>query len=172
MFTIVAHRLDIPVANVIQPGHIFSRIPGYDVQTTDGEVYSSDRRVEEVRKMIEEHHHDLGGYDADRPYHETNDLGLLAAIYGNSSIDEKGDKEYDQATIDALKHDCLETTEPGSGTRLEASFKGWFNTTSNNHDVMTARTIANLYRQIARDPSTANKMDQCISNLARQLASR
>jgi hypothetical protein len=171
-FTIVAHRLDIPVVNVIQPGHFFSRVPGYDGQTIDGEMYSYDRRAEEIRKLIEEDHHDLGGYTADRRYHETNDFGPLTTIDGKSCVDERGDKDYDQAVIDALKYDCLETTESGSGNKLESSFKSWFNTATANHGVMTVRAIANLYRQITRDPGTANKTDQCIDNLARQLAWR
>ena len=54
LFNIVCRRLGIEVGAVSQPGHVFSRIPGYDVQTTSGSIYSSDHRVEHVRKMMEE----------------------------------------------------------------------------------------------------------------------
>jgi hypothetical protein len=172
LFSIIAHRLDLPVATVTQPGHVFSRVPGYDVQTTSGNLHKSENRVKEVRDMMEENKLNLDGFDPDRPYHETGDFGILASIYENTAIGEKADKRYVQSTIDGLKSACLDPTQPDSGHALETRFQKWFNAATTGHDLVTARGIANLYRQISRDPSIADKMARTVANANSQLASR
>jgi transglutaminase-like putative cysteine protease len=172
LFNIVCRRLGIEVGAVSQPGHIFSRIPGYDVQTTSGSVYSSDQRVEHVRKMMEEFHHQLGGYNADRPYHETSDFGLLGATYGNVASDEAADNDNVQGLVDILKKSSLDPTDPNAGLTVSRRFLALFNSSLKAHDINTAAAIANLYRQIARDPSAAEKMAQRLANAGAHLASR
>jgi hypothetical protein len=170
MFNIVARRLGIKVGAVIQPGHIFSRVPGYDVQTTTGEIYSSDKRPEAVRVTMERNKLPIQGFDPDHPYHEVGEMGVVLCMYQNiMSVEAKG---RDEAVIAALKQVCLDSTEPTAGKDLENKFKEWFNHSTTTHDLATARAIAVLYRQIARDPSMANKMDECVANATRQLASR
>jgi hypothetical protein len=172
MFAIIAHRLDIPVGIVTQPGHVFARIPGYDVQTTSGRLVKADGRVKEVRDMMEEHKLNLNGFDSDRPYHETGDFGVLASIYGNTAIDEGVDKDFIQSTVNFLKAACLDPTQPNSGHAIELRFQKWFNIATANHDLVTARSIVNLCRQISRDPSTADKMAKRLVSTNGQLASR
>jgi hypothetical protein len=172
LFNIVARRLGIEVGAVLQPGHVFSRIPGYDVQTTSGSIYSSDERVEHVRKMMDEFHHPVGGFDADRPYHETGDFGLLSAIYGNLTTEERADHDLAQAAVDSLKKSCLDSTDPTSGSKVNSCFTAWFNSSLKAGDIATASTIANLYGQIARDPALAGKMAKNLANASRQFASR
>jgi hypothetical protein len=172
MFNIVAHRLGIDVGAVVQSGHVFSRVPGYDVQTTSAEVYSSDKRLEAVRKNMERFKTPLQGFDPDHPYHEVGDYGVVLCMYQNiMSIDTEA-KKCDEAVIAALKQACLDPTEPTAGKDLETRFKEWFNNSTTTHDLATARAIATLYRQIARDPSMADKMDGCVANAVRQFASR
>jgi hypothetical protein len=172
LFNIVAHRLGIEVAAVVQPGHVFSRIPGYDLQPTSGSIYSSDERVAHVRKMMDEFHHELGGFDADRPYHETGDFGLLSCIYSHVTTAEKADHDSAQAAVDSLKKACLDPTDPTSGNKVTSCFSAWFSDSVKAHDVATARAIADLYRQISRDPSLADKMAKNIAAMSHQLAAR
>src|SRR5262249_21489664 len=151
------HRLGITVAAVLQPGHVFSRIPGYDLQPTCGSVYSSDQRLEHVRKMMDAAHLSNGGFDADRPYHETGDFGLLSATYGNLTTKEKADNDLAQATVDSLKKACLDPADPPSGTKVTSCFNAWLDGAIKANDVATAGAIADLYRQIGRDSSLADK---------------
>lgn len=172
LFNIVCRRLGIEVGAVSQPGHIFSRIPGYDVQPTSGSIYSSDQRVEHVRKMMEEFHHPLGGYNADLPFHETGDFGLLAAVYGNITSEEVADHDLVQAMVFSLKKTSLDPADPSGGTLVSRRLLDWFNSSIKTHDLQTASAIANLYRQIARDPSVADKMIARVATVSRQVASR
>lgn len=170
LFNIVCRRLKIEVGAVSQPGHVFSRIPGYDVQTTSGSVYSSDERVEHVHKMMEEFHHPLRGFDADRPYHEMSDFGLLGATYGNVSNEDIAEKDNVQGLVDILKKASLDPTDPNAGATLSRRYIAVFRTSLKAHDVKTATACANLYRQIARDPSVAQKMATSLAAAGRQVA--
>ncbi|HEY4232791.1 MAG TPA: hypothetical protein VGM76_05180 [Lacipirellulaceae bacterium] len=172
LFNIVGRRLGIEVGAVSQPGHVFSRIPGYDVQTTSGNIYSSDQRVEHVRKSMEDNHHKLAGYNADRPYHEMSDFGLLGATYGNVAIGEVAEKDNVQGMVDTLKRSSLDPTDPNAGLGVSRLFLTMFNNSLKAHDINTAAALANLYRQIARDPSQGDKMIARLSTASPQVASR
>ena len=80
LFNIVCRRLGVEVGAVSQPGHVFSRIPGFDVQTTSGSIYSSDDRVTHVLKMMKDNNHDFGCFNHDLPFHEMSDFGLLCHL--------------------------------------------------------------------------------------------
>jgi hypothetical protein len=171
LFNIVCRRLNIVVGAVSQPGHVFSRIPGYDVQTTSGKIYSSDERVEHVHKMMEEFHHELRGFNADRPYHEMSDFGLLGATYGNVSNDDVASKDNVQGLVDILKKASLDPTDPNAGATTSRRFLAIFNNTLNAHDLKTAGALVNLYRQIALDPAVAQKMTTRLSAASKQVTS-
>jgi hypothetical protein len=168
MFTVVAHRLVVEVGAVLQPGHVCCRVPGYDVETTDKNpdnyVYSVDHRIEKIHSSMERHNSEFGDFPADRPYHEAGDFGLLMSIYQNTAANERAEKKYDQATIDTLKEVALDPAMPATGIDAEQNFKIWFNISIGNHDLATARAIEQLYRQIARDPSMADKMATALAS--------
>ena len=67
LFIIVGHRLNMEVAAVQRPGHIFARIPGYDVETTSGALYPSNIRAERILKGLAKNNEDLGDNIHDRP---------------------------------------------------------------------------------------------------------
>jgi hypothetical protein len=172
MFNIVAHGIGIEVGAVVQPGHIFARIPGYDVQTTSGRIYSSDLRLKNIHDTMVKFNVPMENFDSDHPYHEVGDFGILLEIYQNIATHARDNKQFDLAAVDALKQVCLDPTMPAAGSDVKAYLNKWFNASTTNHDLVTAMAIARLYRQISRDPSLANKMDQCVVNAVRQLASR
>jgi hypothetical protein len=171
LFNVVCRRLKIEVGAVSQPGHVFSRIPGYDVQTTSGNIYSSDQRVEHIHKMMEEFHHELRGFNAERPYHEMSDFGLLGATYGNVSSEDIVEKDNVQGLVDILKKASLDPTDPNAGATMSRRFVAVFNISLKAHDITTAGALANLYRQIARDPAVAQKMTTRLTAVSRKVAS-
>jgi hypothetical protein len=173
LFMVVGHRLGMEVAAVQRPGHIFARIPGYDVETTSGNLYPSDIRAERITKTLEKEHEEFGeAYSADRPYHETGDFGALTSMYYDTGCDQDGAKDYSGAVVSYLKAACLDSTNPNLGLHLNNSFKKWFNICLQNHQIGQAAAVANLYRQIARDPAPANQMLAQLAGTQRQVASR
>ena len=173
LFMVVGHRLGMEVAAVQRPGHIFARIPGYDVETTSGNVYPSEIRVERIAKALEKEHEDFGNaYSADRPYHETGDFGALTSMYYDTGCDQDSAKDYSGAVVSYLKAACLDSTNPNLGLHLNNAFKKWFSSCLKSHQLAEAAAVANLYRQIARDPAPANQMLAQLGGSQRQFASR
>ena len=103
MFNIVARRLGIKVGAVIQPCHVFSRVPGYDIQTTTGEIYSSDNRSKAVHTLIERLNLPIQGFDPDHPYHEVRGFGVVLCMYQNIMSIATEAKECNEAVMAALK---------------------------------------------------------------------
>lgn len=77
-----------------------------------------------------------------------------------------------QATVDSLKKACLDPNDPPSGAKVTSCFTAWLDGSIKAHDVATAAAIANLYRQISRDSSLADKMAKEVAAASRQVASR
>ena len=173
LFMVVGHRLGMEVAAVQRPGHIFARIPGYDVETTSGSIYPSDIRAERITKALEKNDEDFGAaYSPDRPFHETGDFGALTSMYYDTGVDQDGAKDYSGAVVSYLKAACLDSTNPNLGLHLNNTFKKWFSVCVKNHQIAQAAAVANLYRQIARDPAPANQMLAQLAGTQRQFASR
>jgi hypothetical protein len=173
LFMIVGHRLNMEVAAVQRPGHIFARIPGFDVETTSGGVYPSENRVERITKQLAKENEDFGdAYTADRPYHETGDFGALTSMYYDTGVDDAKAKNYGNAVVNYLKAACLDATNPNLGIRLDHAFSNWFNACLKNHQVSQAASVAQLYSQISSNPLAANSMFQRLGASQRQFASR
>ena len=173
MFTIMAHRIGLEVATVTMPHHVFSRIPGFDVEPTAGRVYPADIRVERIYKHFKAHNEGLGNsYAADRPYHETGDFGVLAEMYCDWAGTQRDANQYGPEVINYLKAACLDPLEPAGGNNVTSAFQKWFKTCVSNHDVAQASSIANLYRQILRDPSKSDWMLKTLAPAQRKLAVR
>jgi hypothetical protein len=174
LFMIVAHRLNMEVAAVQRPGHIFARIPGFDVETTSGGVYPSEKRTERITKQLADEKEDFGAaYSAERPFHETNDFGALTSMYYDTGVDQDKAKNYGDAVVSYLKAACLDATNPNLGLHLNSTLQSWFKVSLKNHQLAQAASIARLSGQIARDPSAASAMfAQLNGGQSRQLASR
>ena len=74
--------------------------------------------------------------------------------------------------VDVLKKASLDPTDPTAGKSVSVRFMALFNDAVKAHDIQTASALANLYGQIARDPSQAGKMIARLSTINRQVASR
>jgi hypothetical protein len=173
LFEIIGHRLGMTVATITQPGHVFSRIPGFDVEPTSGRVYPADIRTTRILKGLEIHKEEVGTcYDADHPYHETGDFGVLGTIYNDRAGRQRDAKDFGQETIEYLKQACLDSTEPVSGFNVTGAMENWFKTCLSNHQAAQAAAIANLYRSTVRDTSTADWMFKKLAASQGQLASR
>jgi hypothetical protein len=173
MFTIMAHRIGLEVGAVTMPHHVFSRIPGFDVEPTAGRVFPADIRVDRIYKHFKTFNEELGtSYAADHPYHETGDFGVLAEMYCDWAGTQRNAKQFGAETIDYLKASCLDPVEPAGGNNLISAFHNWFKLAISNHDVAQAASIANLYRSMLRDPSDADWMSKTLAAEQRQLASR
>jgi hypothetical protein len=171
MFVVAARGVGLDVGAVVEPAHIVARVPGYDVQTTSGRIYrSTPFRLREIQDDVENDKELLGKFDPDHPYHEVRDFGILLEIYQNIANHAHDNKQFDQATIGALKEVFFDPTMPCAGHDLKVFLNDWFNAASTSNDVTTAAAIAQFYRQMARDPDAANEMDQCVVNLKKQLA--
>jgi hypothetical protein len=173
LFIIVGHRLNMEVAAVQRPGHIFARIPGYDVETTSGALYPSNIRAERILKGLAKNNEDLGAtYTIDRPFHETGDFGSLTSMYYDTACDQDNAKDYGNAVVSYLKAACLDNTNPNLGYHLDHSFSNWFKACMKNHQVGQAAAVARLYSQISSNPLAANNMFQQLNGAPRQFASR
>ena len=173
MFTIMAHRIGLEVGAVTMPHHVFSRIPGFDVEPTSGGVFLADIRVDRIYKHFKAHNEELGAsYAADRPYHETGDFGVLAEMYCDFAGTQRDAQQYGPQTIDYLKAACLDPVEPAGGNNVKSAMHKWFRLCISKHQIAEAATIANLYRQILRNPSEADWMFKTLATAQRQLAVR
>jgi hypothetical protein len=161
LFLITAHAVGIEAGAVQQPHHIFTRVPGFDVEPTSGGVYSADIRHDRILKDLVKDKLEVGdSYTQDRIYHETGDFGALNSIYYDTGCNQEEAKEYGAAVISNLKAACLDATDPNLGLHLDRDFSKWFKSALDNHNLPQAASIANLYRQISRDPQASNTMFQ------------
>jgi hypothetical protein len=173
LFTIMAHRIGLEVGVVTMPHHVFSRIPGFDVEPTSGGVYTADIRTERIYKHFKAHNEEVGtSYAAERPYHETGDFGVLAEMYCDFAGTQRDAQQYGQQAIDYLKAACLDPVEPSGGSSVQNAMHKWFRLCISKHQISEAATIANLYRQILRDSSEADWMFKSLATAQRKLAVR
>jgi hypothetical protein len=173
MFTIMAHRIGLEVGTITMPHHVFSRIPGFDVEPTSGGVFPADIRVDRIYKHFKAHNEEVGtSYAADRPYHETGDFGVLAEMYCDFAGTQRDAQQYGPEAINYLKAACLDPVEPAGGNNVRSAMNKWFKLCISKHQIAEAATIANLYRQILRNPSEADGMFKTLATAQRQLAVR
>ena len=170
MFVVVAHGVGLDAGAVVEPSHIVARVPTYDVQTTSGRIYQSIFRLSDIHDQ-KYNSEQMNLFDPAHPYHEVADFGILLEIYQNFANHASDNKQSDVAAIGVLKEVFLDPTMPCAGHDLKLFLNDWFNAASTSNDVTTAVAIAQLYRQMARDPEAANEMDQCVVYLKRQRAS-
>jgi hypothetical protein len=169
MFVVVAHGVGLDVGAVVEPEHIVARIPGYDVQTTSGRIFATNFRLKDIQDQKYDSEA-MNKFDPDHPYHEVGDFGILLELYQTIANRARDNKQPDQATIGALKEVFFDPTMPCAGHDVKVFLNDWFNAATTRNDVTTAAAIAQLYRQMAREPDAANEMDTCVVNLKKQLA--
>jgi hypothetical protein len=173
LFTIMAHRVGLEVGVVTMPHHVFCRVPGFDVEPTAGNVYPADIRTDRIYKHFKAHNEELGkSYAADRPYHETGDFGVLADMYCDFAGTARDAEQYGPQTINYLKASCLDPVEPSGGINVKGAMNKWFKACISKHQIAEATAIANLYRQIVRNPSEADSMFKTLGGMQSQIAAR
>jgi len=158
LFNLMARRMGIQTGAVALPRHIFSRVDGYDIETTSGRVYpvsDRSRRVKESRKAKD---NEPGSSFADRLFDEVSDAALLAEVYFSRAHQLCDDEHFGSSVAGYLKSVCLDQNSHGVANNLKSTFKKWFESSLKDRRYRQAATVASLYRQMLRKPTDADWM--------------
>ena len=120
--------------------------------------------------MMEEFHHPLRGFDADRPYHEMSDFGLLGEDL-RQRLQRRHRRERQCAGLGRYPEKSQPRPDrPERRSDNVPPLPRCIQDGVKAHDIKTATAFANLYRQIARDPSVAQKMATSLAAAGKQVA--
>lgn len=158
LYSLIGERLGLNVEYVEIPGHIFCRMGDIDIEPTSGKVYLTSMRAERVKEKRDADDDLPGSAFADKLFIEGNKLCVLSEIYaddGNAAV--KKDL-YQDALIKFLKAAILDHEHHGNAKQIHRTFRQWFKFAKDHKRIQEAAAIANLYGQLVRDTSRADRM--------------
>jgi hypothetical protein len=156
LYSVMAKQCGLEVRAVTMSGHVFLRALDFDVEPTNGHVYSNADRNDRVLKSAKEDGGPNSAYSAFM-FRETGNLGLLSTIYQDFGGDYRVANRYEEALSTYLKAACLDPKDPATPAHIRVVLQNWSKECKKNRQDAKAAAVDKFAKDLLRDPSVLNR---------------